>query len=186
MLVGVAALLFWVLRLGWIVDAISDTVVIGLKVGVGFTIIASQLPDLLGIESTGDGFIGNVANALANMGDANPTTVLISAVSIGGLLALKRWAHRVPGPLLALVGGILLVVVFNVDQSGVLLIPEVPNGLPQVVVPTMSHVRELIPYALAIGLLAYMETIAVGRSTRQPTDHLSSTTRSPSPPGLLQ
>jgi sulfate permease, SulP family len=47
-LVGVAVLLFWVLRLGWVVDAISDTVIIGLKVGVGFTILASQLPDSWG------------------------------------------------------------------------------------------------------------------------------------------
>jgi sulfate permease, SulP family len=169
-LVGVAVLLFWVLRLGWVVDAISDTVLIGLKVGVGFTILASQLPDLFGIESSGEGFFGNVGNALANLSEANPTTVVISVVTIGGLLALKRWQRRVPGPLLALAGGILLVTVFNVDQPGVVLIPEVPRGLAPVVVPPTEHVPVLIPYALAIGLLAYMETIAVGRSTRQPTD----------------
>ncbi len=170
LMVGVAVLLFWVLRLGWIVDAISDTVLIGLKIGVGFTILASQLPDLLGIESAGEGFFGNVTFALTNLDDANPITVLISAVTIGGLLALKQWAPRIPGPLLALAGGILLVAIFNVDQSGVILIPAVPSGLPGVVVPPLDHVPGLIPYALAIGLLAYMETIAVGRSTRQPTD----------------
>ncbi len=170
LMVGVAVLLFWVLRLGWIVDAISDTVLIGLKIGVGFTILASQLPDLLGIESAGEGFFGNVTFALTNLDDANPITVLISAITIGGLLALKQWAPRIPGPLLALAGGILLVAVFNVDQSGVILIPAVPSGLPGVVAPPLDHVPGLIPYALAIGLLAYMETIAVGRSTRQPTD----------------
>jgi MFS superfamily sulfate permease-like transporter len=88
-----------------VVDAISDTVIIGLKVGVGFTILASQLPDLLGIESSGEGFFGNVGNALANLSEVNPATALISVVTVGGSLTLKRWQHRVPGPLLALAGG---------------------------------------------------------------------------------
>ena len=48
-MVGVILLIAAVLRLGFLVDAASEPVVIGLKVGVGLTIAASQLPKLLGI-----------------------------------------------------------------------------------------------------------------------------------------
>jgi MFS superfamily sulfate permease-like transporter len=49
LLVGVVLLAARVVRLGNVVDNISDAVVIGLKVGVGLTVIAGQLPRLLGV-----------------------------------------------------------------------------------------------------------------------------------------
>ncbi|WP_158564232.1 SulP family inorganic anion transporter [Jiangella anatolica] len=170
LLTGLALLLFWLLRLGWTVDAISDTVVAGLKIGVGLTIIVDQLPHLLGIDAGPDGFLRGVGHAAGHLGDANRATVVVAAATLGGLWALRRWAPRVPGPLLAVAGGIAATAWADLPGRGVELIEPVPSGLPVPALPPLDDAGTLLPYALAIALMAFMETIAVGRSTREPLD----------------
>lgn len=170
LLTGLALLLFWLLRLGWVVDAISDTVVSGLKVGVGLTIIVDQLPHLLGIDAGPDGFLRGIGHIVTHLDDANRATVVLAALTLAGLWAVHRWVPRVPGPLLAVAGGIAATAWADLPARGVELIPEVPSGLPVPAVPPLSGATTMLPYALAIALMAFTETIAVGRSTREPAD----------------
>ncbi len=169
-MVGIALLLFRLIRMGWVVEAVSEAVIDGLKVGVGLTIIADQLPKLLGISSAEGGFVADVGNAVDQLARVNVPTLLISAVTIGGLLVLKRLAPKVPGPLLAVVGGILLVVLTNVVDRGVAVIPEVPTGLPTPAIPGLDRFSGLIPFALAIAFMSYFESITAARISRAPTD----------------
>lgn len=168
--VGVALLLFHVVRMGWIVEAVSEPVVDGLKVGIGLTIIADQLPKLLGTAPDDGGFVANVGRAAQEIGQINATTTLISIVTIVGLLVLKRWAPKVPGPLIAVVGGMFLVALTNVVERGVAVIPEVPTGLPTPALPGFEHVPGLIPFALAIAFMSFLESITAARISRQLSD----------------
>ena len=62
--------------------------VIGLKVGVGLTIAASQLPKLFGIAPPDEsGFFHDIGNAIGHLDDANTATVLLSIGTVGGLVA---------------------------------------------------------------------------------------------------
>jgi SulP family sulfate permease len=167
-LVGLALIVFRLLRLGWMVEAVSTAVIDGLKVGVGLTIIADQLPKLLGIPSVSGGFIDDVGNAVANLGDSSVMTVLLAGSTITALIFLKIWAPRVPGPLLAVMASIAIVAIFGV--SGWELIPEVPTGLPAPAIPGIDHLDVLLPYALAIALMAYFESITAARIARDSTD----------------
>lgn len=170
LLTGLALFGFWLLRLGWVVDTISDTVVTGLKVGVGLTIIVDQLPHLLGLPASSDGFFRGLWDVLTSLGSANGATVVLTTVTLTGLWALHRWAPRVPGPLFAVAGGIAATAWLNLPDRGVELIAPVPSGLPAPAVPPLADAGTMLPYALAIALMAFMETIAVGRSTREPLD----------------
>ena len=60
MLVGVILLAARLLHLGALIDNISEATLIGIKIGVGFTVAAGQLPKLLGIEGdpTASSFFG--------------------------------------------------------------------------------------------------------------------------------
>ena len=73
------------LRLGFLVEGVSEVVLIGLKIGVGLTIAASQLPKLLGIppQST-SGFFQDIGNVFRNLGDVSVTTLALSAGTVGG------------------------------------------------------------------------------------------------------
>jgi MFS superfamily sulfate permease-like transporter len=68
------------------------------------------------------------------------------------------------------VGGIVLVAVFNLDAHGVSLIDKVPSGLPVPVAPSASHVTDLLPGAFAIAIMVFLETVAVARSVRRSSE----------------
>jgi sulfate permease, SulP family len=170
LLVGVALLIFRLVRLGWIVEAVSTATVTGLKVSVGLTIVVDQLPKLLGIDAETGGFVADVRNVFEQLGDINGATVILAVATIAGLVVLKRWVPRIPGPLVALAVGIGLVVLFGVDERGVELIPAVPTGLPLPAVPALEHLGVLTPYALAIALMAYFETVTAARLARGQDD----------------
>jgi sulfate permease, SulP family len=170
LMVGLSLFLFRLLRLGWMLEAVSEAVVAGLKFGVGLTIIADQLPKLLGIQGAEGGFFPDMRNALSNIDQAVPATVIISLVTITGLLVLKRWAPRFPGPLLAVALGIALAAFSGIAERGVALIPEVPTGLPLPSIPGLGHLETLLPFALAIALMSYFESVTAARIARKPED----------------
>lgn len=169
-LVGVALIVFRALRLGWIVEAVSEATITGLKLGVGLTIIADQLPKLLGIPAARGGFAADVANAATRLDAVHIPTVAIAIGTIAGLLTLRHRASRVPGPLIALVVGIGLVAIFGLADRGVALIPDVPTGLPLPAFPSLEYSGVLLPFAFAIALMSYFESLTAARIARQPDD----------------
>ena len=170
LMVGVLLIVFRLIRLGWMLEAVSEATLAGLKVGVGLTIIADQLPKLLGIPSTESDFFGDVWHAIEQIPQANPATGLIGGLTIAVLLVIRAWKPTFPGPLLALAVGIGLVEFTGVTDRGVATIPEVPTGLPLPAIPPFEHLEALLPFALAIALMSYFETVTAGRIARQPDD----------------
>lgn len=172
LLVGLALLVFRALRLGPLVDNISAAIVTGVKVGVGLTVAAGQLPKLLGMppDPDADSFVSSIAAVVEHLDDVRWATLAVSAGAIVVLAALARLAPRVPAPLVVVVAGIALVALFGLDEHGVALIAEVPTGLPAPRLPTFHSVDRLLPGALAIAVMAYLETISVARAVRRPAD----------------
>jgi sulfate permease, SulP family len=172
LLVGVILLIARLCRLGSIVENINQATLLGIKFGVGLTVAAAQLPHLLGIDIDAghDGFFRLVWAAVRHLGQAHPATVALSLGSIVLLLVLGRWAPSIPGPLVVVAAGITLTVVAHLADHGVALIPEVPRGLPLPVLPNLGQFPALIPGALAIAMMAFLETVAVARSVRRPDE----------------
>ncbi|MCT1479206.1 SulP family inorganic anion transporter [Microbacterium sp. p3-SID336] len=172
LLVGVILLLARACRLGSLVENISGATVLGLKIGVGATVAVGQLPKLLGesVDFSGHGFFRSLLAVGQAFESANAATVALSAGSIAVLLLLKRFAPRVPGTLLVVLGGILLVWLGHIDGLGVDLIAPVESGLPTPGVPDFAQTTALVPGALAIAVMAFLESAAVARSLRQATE----------------
>ncbi|SOD72480.1 high affinity sulphate transporter 1 [Jatrophihabitans sp. GAS493] len=168
LLVGVLLIVCRVLHIGNLINSISDALLLGLKVGVGLTVALGQLPKLLGIAPPpeGDGFFRNLWYSLQHLSDANLATVLLGFGSVAVLLILKQINPRIPGPLVAVVGGILLSSALHLDEHGVAKISKVPSGLPLPQWPSLHHLGDLLPGAIAITLMAALETISVARSIR--------------------
>ena len=172
LLVGVILVLARVLRLGGLVENISSATVLGLKIGVGATVAVGQLPKLLGetFDFSGHGFLRSLAAVGEAFDSVNWPTVALSTGSIVVVVLLKRFAPQVPGALVVVVGGILLVWLAGIDELGVDLIAPVPSGLPVPGLPDLTHLVGLIPGALAIAIMAFLESAAVARSLRKPTE----------------
>jgi sulfate permease, SulP family len=169
LLVGAILLAARVLKLGNIVDNINEATLTGIKVGVGLTVAAGQLPKLLGIpgDPTADNFVEDVRVVADQLGDVSVATLAFSAGTIAVLLAVKRFAPTIPGPLVAVVGGILLVRLADLEDHGVALIAKVPSGLPTPIWPNFDRVEALAPGAFAIAIMCFLETVAVGRQMRR-------------------
>ncbi|WP_337007065.1 MULTISPECIES: SulP family inorganic anion transporter [unclassified Microbacterium] len=172
LLVGVILLIARLCRLGSLVENISGATVLGLKIGVGATVALGQLPKLLGESDnfSGHGFFRAVAAVGQAFDSVNWPTVALSVGSIAVLLLLKRFAPKVPGTLVVVIGGILLVWLAGIDEAGVDLIAAVPSGLPTPGVPDLALATTLAPGALAIAVMAFLESAAVARSLRTATE----------------
>ncbi|MEZ0355382.1 SulP family inorganic anion transporter [Mycobacterium sp. SA01] len=170
LLVGLFLLLARVFRLGMLVDNISDMTLVGIKVAVGLTVMAAQLPKLLGVapHPHTTGFFKVAWSALSDIPRASPLTAAISIVCLAALLVLAKVAPRVPGPLVLIAAGIAVSAVVALPAHGVALVPTVPSGFPMPDLPRLDrHIVPLVPGALAIAVMAFLETIAVARTSRR-------------------
>ncbi|MFC9984606.1 SulP family inorganic anion transporter [Microbacterium keratanolyticum] len=172
LLIGVILLVARALRLGALVENISAATVLGVKIGVGGTVGIGQLPKLLGETSnvSGEGFFRSLAASLSAAETINGPTVALSAASILLIVLLKVCAPRIPGSLVVAILGVLLVGLAHIDEAGVALIAPVPAGLPTPGLPDLTHIAALVPGALAIAVMVFLETAAVARSMRRPTE----------------
>ncbi|MBL3700177.1 sulfate transporter [Leucobacter luti] len=169
LLVGVILVLARLCRLGSLVENISSATVLGLKIGVGATVAVGQLPKLLGetFNFSGHGFVRSLLAVGEAAGSVNWPTVALSLGAIAVLAGCKRFAPRVPGPLVVVVGSIALVWLTPLATAGVELIDPVSGGLPVPGVPDASHLAAPVPGALAIAVMSFLESAAVARGIRQ-------------------
>ena len=129
-IVGVLLLVVGLLRLGFLADLVSSPILTGFKTGTGLVIIAGQLGKLTGIPVDGSGFFQDLRDVLAGLDEIHGLTLALGVGTIVLLVALRRFAPRVPAPLIGVAVGIVIVAAFDLADRGVAVIGEVPSGLP--------------------------------------------------------
>ena len=72
-----------VLRLGFVANFISSPVLTGFKAGIAFVIILDQVPKLLGVHLTKEGFFRDVFGLASHLPDTSPLTLVIARRSAG-------------------------------------------------------------------------------------------------------
>ena len=165
LLVAALAFIAWVVHAGVIVNFISETVLTGFKAGVAVFIGATQLPSLFGITGGHGDFWERMGNFVSQLDQTNATALAIGTTALGILLLGKVFLKDKPIALLVVVGGVVGATFLDAGSHGVKLLGSIPQGLPQVGLPTVhwADVNELLPLAMACFMLAAVETIAIGR-----------------------
>ncbi|MFN9060030.1 MAG: SulP family inorganic anion transporter [Pseudanabaena sp.] len=176
-LVGIIEIGMGVLRMGFLVNFLSRSVISGFISGAAIIIGFSQVKHLLGLKiPSTESFIELLTLILGKITEVNWVTLSLGLASIAILLyfnqplvkLLKRqgWSEQriLPisksAPLLVVILGTLLVSVFQWDRvAGVKIVGMVPLGLPPLSIPSfdLQTWRSLLPAALAIALVGYME-----------------------------
>ncbi|MDM4718755.1 sulfate permease [Micromonospora sp. WMMA1363] len=167
LLVGAIQVLMGLLRLGVLVNFMSHSVLSGFTSAAAIVIAASQVKDLFGLRAErAEAFPGIVASVWHSAGTAHGLTILVSAVSIALLVLLRRYVPKLPGALLVVAGTTLVSAALSFEDRGVRILAEVPGGIPAPALPALSgqDIRALMPAAVAIALVSYMEGIAVAKS----------------------
>lgn len=165
--VGLIQFLLGAFRLGFLVNFLSHPVISGFTSAAALIIGLSQLKHLLGVNIPRSHHVHEIAlNAVEQFGSINWITFGIGAVGIAIIMLVKRINRAIPGPLLAVLFGIFAVWGFGLTDAGVKIVGEVPQGLPSFGMPSfsMETIETLLPIALAISLVSFMESIAVAKA----------------------
>jgi SulP family sulfate permease len=158
------------LRLGFLVQFLSKPVISGFTSAAALIIGLSQLKHLLGVPLGRSNFVHEVLyEAITRWGEVHMPTLLLGLGGVGVLLALKRLprvARFLPGPLAVVLFGVGAVWSLGLDQLGVDIVGVVPQGLPAWELPSWdgATVMALMPMALTIALVSFMESIAIAKT----------------------
>ena len=166
LMVGVLQFGLGVARFGFLVNFLSHPVLSGFTSAAALIIGLSQLKHLLGIDLPRSNFIHEILWAAATrLGDVHGLTLLLGLGSILVLVGLRRWVPAIPGALVAVGATTVVVWALGLAQQGVAIVGSVPSGLPAPSLPPLDwgSVQQLAPSALAIGLVGFMESIAVAK-----------------------
>ena len=166
-MVGLIQFLLGVFRLGFLVNFLSHPVISGFTSAAAIIIGASQLKHLLGIPLPKSHYVHEILMAAAQqIGSIHWITFMLGLSGIGIIWLMKKISRSIPGQIIAVIVSILVVAIFSLDHQGVAIVGEVPRGLPSFQLPNFSFesMNILLPIALAISLVSYMESIAVAKA----------------------
>jgi SulP family sulfate permease len=167
LMVGVIQFGLGLLRAGFVVNFLSHAVISGFTSAAAIVIGLSQLKHLLGVdlESTNSVFI-LLWQAAQKLGEVNLITLAIGLASIAALVLFRKVAPRFPAPLLVVTLSTLAVYVFGLQDRGVGIVGDVPQGVPSFALPAfgLDSVTSLLTIALTISFVGFMESIAVAKS----------------------
>lgn len=152
---GLLFIVMYLLKMGWISEFLSASVLTGFTFGVAINVASGELFKITGTTSTGGNTWQKLFTWITTLPEANRATVIVGVSALILVFAIKLLAPKVPGALVAVVLGIVATSVFGLAQLGVALIPPVPRGLPSLVVPDISFMIDNLPMILgtAFGLL---------------------------------
>ncbi len=166
-LVGALQLALGVFRLGFMVNFLSHPVISGFTSAAAIVIALSQLKHLLGIQMPRSEHVHEILMAAAqNIGKTHGLTLGIGLGAIALIQLFKKWKPAFPGALVVVVLSVLAVWALGLAEHGVKIVGDVPSGLPALTMPLLDWptMQKLLPMAMAIGLVGFMESIAVAKA----------------------
>lgn len=164
---AVLLLLARLLKLGFLGDFLSASVLIGFLTGVGIQVLSGQIPDMLGIpKGTGNWFEQQWA-WISSLGDIQWETAAFAGATILIIVGFRRFAPRVPGALVAVVLLTSISAATDAASDGVDVVGAVPAGFPPIGLPqgfSISDMISVLGIALSCLVLIIAQSAATGRS----------------------
>jgi MFS superfamily sulfate permease-like transporter len=130
LLTAVLLLLARLLRLGFIADFLSRTVLVGFLAGVGLQVGISVLSEMLGVPVDSRRPVVQLWEVLRGLPQGHLPTVALSVSVLGFVLVLRRLAPKLPGAMVAVVAAIAASAVWDFAGHGIATIGAVSGGLP--------------------------------------------------------
>ncbi len=165
-MVGAIAIVARVMRLGFLVNFISESVLTGFSAGAAIYIGTTQLGKLFGIEGAKGEFIERIIYIFNHLGTTNMWALGLGLAGIVFLLITEKLAPRVPWALVVVAVSILLMMFTALGGQGIKITGLIPTGLPPFKIPTfaLADMQALLPSAFAVFLLSYVEGMGVVRT----------------------
>ncbi len=148
-------LLARLLKLGFVADFLSRTVLVGFLTGVGLQVGIAVLGQMLGLEIDSRKTIVQLYEVCRGLPKVHLPTLLVTVIVLTAIFALRRFAPKVPGPLVAVVGATAASAAWNFAGHGITTIGPVIGGLPHLGLPNV-HWHDVPTLASVAGSCAVM------------------------------
>jgi high affinity sulfate transporter 1 len=155
------------LKLGFLGDFLSASVLIGFLTGVGIQVLTGQIPGMLGISKGTGNWFEQQWYTLTHLTDLNGWTVVFAAGTLVIIVGCKLISPKIPGAVIAVILSIILSNVFDASAYGVAIIGPVQGGFPPIGLPegiTFSDVPTVLGIALSCFFLIIAQSAATSRS----------------------
>jgi len=164
---GGMLLLARLLRLGFLGDFLSASVLIGFLTGVGIQVIGGQIPDMLGVPKGGGRWLEQQWDWITELPDASVLTIGFALGTLVISLGFKRFSPRIPGAIVAVVLSIIISAATDAKAHGVAVVGSVEPGLPPIGLPpgiSWDDVPRVLGIAFACFVLIIAQSAATSRS----------------------
>lgn len=171
LMVGCFQFLLGVFRLGVVVNFLSHPVIVGFTNAAAIVIGLSQLSKIFGVVMPGsasDHFLSvRIWGVIQQLGDTHIATLLMGLSAFAIMVLLKKYYPRSPCVLVAVVFTTLTSWLIGYKEKlGGSVVGEIPAGLPDIIAPVvdLSLVATLLPSAIIIALVGFMEAISIAKA----------------------
>jgi len=157
------------LKLGFIANFLSRSVLIGFLTGVGIQVAMGQVGGMFGIPSQTGGTIEKFVETLKLIPtDTVTATLAVSIFVLVTIVGLGRVNKAIPGALIAVVVAIAASYALDLQAKGVTVLGTVPGGLPQLSLPTavmtQDNIMALIPTVISLVVVILAQSAATSRA----------------------
>jgi len=174
---GIFQIAFGMLRVGILLNFLSNPVLMGFINAAAIIIGLSQLPTLLGIPVVqSEHFILDISRMLMHINTVNTHSLGFGLSAIFMLVVFKKYAPRLPGVLITVAFLTWISYEIGYASMGGSVVGTVPQGLPTLSLPPLdwNATVALLPAGFVIALISFMEAMSsckvIAIKTRQPWD----------------
>jgi high affinity sulfate transporter 1 len=165
--VGIIMIVLSFMKLGFISDFLSKSVMTGYIFGVALLIAMSQLPKIFGVPGVSGTFFQQLGQFISELPETNIYALALGVGTIVLILVIKRYKPLIPGALVALILGTAIAGIFQLSTThNVSVVGNIPTGMPSPALPIISlqAIPFLIGGAAGMVFLAVGETLGTGRA----------------------
>ena len=162
---GVILILLGIFKLGSLIKFIPYTITTGFTSGIALTILLGQIKDFIGASypkgavtiSTMD----KMSALMHSLDTVNPMAILVGVVSLAILIVWPKVSEKIPGSLIAVIVGILMVKLTGMNVNTIGDLYEIKGALPTLKVPSFDFatIRSVAGDGFTIAILAAIESL---------------------------
>lgn len=154
------------IRLGFLANFLSRTVLIGFLTGVGIQVASGQIAEMLGVRGGSSGTAQRLVDTVKEVPHTSMLTLAVSLSVIIVILGTSRVTTRIPGALIAVVGAIAVSWAANLSGHGIAVLGAVPRGLRRLGLPNVdwTDVRPLVGTAASLFVVILAQSAATSRA----------------------
>lgn len=173
LMVGVIQFILGIFSLGFVVNFLSKPVITGFTSAVALIIGINQFRNLFGIDlEQSDQIQYVIVDLFKQLKTFDPSTTLIGLISVIIIIIFRKINKKIPNALIVVIFGIVIMKYFGQHMVDVAIVKDIPSGLPSFSLPEfdLDQIRELLPIALTLVMVGYLETISIGKSLEAKQD----------------